>query len=207
MRCALYVRVSTDKQTTENQLVPLQEFAQASGWDVVYTYAETVSGSGKKSRPAFDAMMLAASQKQFDVILFWALDRLSREGISKTLGYLEQLKGWRVGWRSYTQPFLDSSNEMVSGIVLAVLAAVAKQERISLSERTRARLARTKAKGTRLGRPVALVDMDKAKAMHDAGQSLRQVASELGVSASLLGQKLRAETRDGLLDRIGEVHG
>lgn len=72
--------------------------------------------------------MLAASQRKFDVLLFWALDRLSREGIVKTLGYLEQLRTWGCGWRSYTQPCLDTGNEMTNGIVLSVLAAVAKQE-------------------------------------------------------------------------------
>ena len=82
------------------------------------------------------------STKKFDLLLFWALDRLSREGISKTIGYLEQLKGWQVGWRSYTQPFLDTGNDMVTGIVLSVLAAVAQQERIVISERTKAGLRR-----------------------------------------------------------------
>jgi hypothetical protein len=58
-------------------------------------------------------MMLAASQPQFDVLVFWSLDPLSREGIVKTLGYLEQLRGWGTGWRSYTQPFFDTGHEMV----------------------------------------------------------------------------------------------
>jgi len=171
MRVAIYCRVSTEEQTVDNQLAQLQEFARASGWTVAHTYTETVSGSGKKARPQFDAMMQAASRKQFDVLLFWSLDRLSREGISKTLGYLDSLKSWGVQWRSYTQAFLDSSNEMVSGIVLAVLAAVAKQERITISERTRAGLARTRAKGTRLGRPVLVVDMDAVRARRGAGES------------------------------------
>ncbi len=205
MKCAIYVRVSTDKQTTDNQLAPLQEFAKASGWDVCTVYAETVSGSGKRARPEFDRMMLAASQKQFDIVLFWALDRLSREGISKTLGYLEQLKAWGVGWRSYTQPFLDSQNELVSGIVLSVLAAFAKQERISLSERTRAGLARTRARGTRLGRPVVAVDMAAVRSLRDHGHSIRQIAQEMGCSPSLLAGKLRAEQREGLLERIASV--
>ena len=109
---------------------------------------DTVTGSGKRAREQFDAMMLAASRHEFDRALFWALDRLSREGIVKTIGYLEQLQGWGVGWRSYTQPFLDTGNDMVTGIVLSVMAAVAKQERITISERTKAGLARTRRAGT-----------------------------------------------------------
>lgn len=168
-------------------------------------YSETVSGSGKKARPEFDKLMLAASQKRFDMVLFWALDRFSREGISATLGHLERLKGWGVGWRSYTQPFLDSSNEMVSGIVLAVLAAVAKQERITISERTRAGLVKARAKGKTLGRPVVQVDMDTVHARRDSGASIRTIAEELGCSASLLAGKLRADARDSLVERIGQV--
>jgi DNA invertase Pin-like site-specific DNA recombinase len=154
-RVAIYARVSTDKQDADNQLSQLRVFAQQQGWDVVHEYVDTVSGSGKRARPQFEACLLAASQRQFEVLLFWALDRLSREGIVKTITYLEQLAQWRVGWRSYTQPFLDTGNDMVNGIVLAVLAAVAKQERITISDRTKAGLARVRNSGVRLGRPQA----------------------------------------------------
>jgi DNA invertase Pin-like site-specific DNA recombinase len=154
-RVGLYVRVSTGKQDTDNQLHELRAFAEQQGWAIITEYVDVVSGSGKKARPQFEACMLAASQRRFDVLLFWALDRLSREGIVRTISYLEQLQTWGVGWRSYTQPFLDTGNEMTNGIVLAVLSAVAKQERVTISERTKAGLARAKRKGVRLGRPFA----------------------------------------------------
>jgi DNA invertase Pin-like site-specific DNA recombinase len=118
-------------------------------------------------------MMLEASQKQFDLILFWSLDRLSREGIVKTIGYLEQLKGWGVGWRSYTQPFLDTGNEMTNGIVLGVLAAVAKQERITISERTKAGLQRAVKDGAILGRRRTKVEVAAARKMQKDGLGLR----------------------------------
>jgi DNA invertase Pin-like site-specific DNA recombinase len=122
MRIAIYSRVSTKKQDEMNQLLQLREFvARQNGWIIEAEYVDKVSGSGKKERKAFDQMLMDASQKKFDLLLFWALDRLSREGIVKTIGYLEQLKGWNVGWRSYTQPFLDTGNDMVTGIVLSVL--------------------------------------------------------------------------------------
>ena len=75
--------------------------------------------------------MLAASQKRLEILLFWALDRLSREGIVKTLGNLEQLRARGIGWRSYRLPFLDTGNEMTNSIVLSVLSAVVQQEQIS----------------------------------------------------------------------------
>jgi DNA invertase Pin-like site-specific DNA recombinase len=131
-------------------------------------------------------MMMDASQKKFDLLLFWSLDRLSREGISKTLRYLEQLRGWNVGWRSYTQPFLDTGNEMVTGIVLSVLAAVAKQERITISERTKAGLARAVKEGRRLGRRPVVVDVARAKRMQKEGLGLRPIAATLGCSVNTL---------------------
>jgi DNA invertase Pin-like site-specific DNA recombinase len=170
-RTAIYARISTDKQEAANQLAQLREFAKQHDWQLVYEYVDTVSGSGKKARPQFDAMMLAASQRKFDVLLFWALDRLSREGIVKTVGYLEQLKAWNVGWRSYTQPFLDTGNEMTNGIVLAVLAAVAKQERITISERTKAGLQRVRRAGVRLGRPIATGEVSRTTLWRRAKQA------------------------------------
>ena len=95
-------------------------------------YVDVVSGSGRKERPQFLAMMQEASQNHFDLLLFWSLDPLSREGIVRTLGYLQQFKAWNVDWRSYTQPFLDTGNTMLTDIVLSVLAAVAQQERLTI---------------------------------------------------------------------------
>jgi len=88
MKVAIYARVSTDKQDNANQLEQLREFASRQSWEVVTEYKDTVSGSGRRTRPQFDAVMLAASQGKFDLLLFWALDRLSREGIVKTLACL-----------------------------------------------------------------------------------------------------------------------
>ena len=192
MQVAIYARVSTDKQDNANQLEQLREFACKQGWEVVTEYKDTVSGSGRRTRPQFDAVMLAASQRKFDLLLFWALDRLSREGIVKTLGYLEQLRTWGCGWRSYTQPFLDTGNEMTNGIVLSVLAAVAKQERITLSERTKAGLQRARRAGKRLGRRTVHVDVKAARKLQADGLGLRCVARELGISVNTLQRSLRA---------------
>jgi DNA invertase Pin-like site-specific DNA recombinase len=183
---ALYCRVSTSRQNNENQLPELRAFAAKQGWKVICEYIDVVSGSGKKDRSQFQAMMLAASQRKFDLLLFWSLDRLSREGIVKTLGYLQEFKSWNVGWRSYTQPFLDTGNAMVTDIVLSVLSAVAQQERLTISERTLAGLRRAKRAGKVLGRPAADVDMQNVQRRRDRGESLRAIAADLGCSAALL---------------------
>lgn len=192
MKVAIYARVSTDKQDNANQLEQLREFASKQSWEIVTEYKDTVSGSGRRTRPQFDAVMLAASQRKFDLLLFWALDRLSREGIVKTLGYLEQLRMWGCGWRSYTQPFLDTGNEMTNGIVLSVLAAVAKQERITLSERTKAGLQRARRAGKRLGRRAVQVDVKVAHKLQAEGVGLRGIAQKLGISVNTLQRSLRA---------------
>lgn len=193
MRIGIYARVSTKRQDELNQLLQLKEFvstqlSRQAGWtlDPEMVFVDKVSGSGLKQRKAFDAMMLAASQRKFDLLLFWSLDRLSREGIVKTIGYLEQLRGWGVGWRSYTQPFLDTGNEMVNGIVLSVLSAVAKQERITISERTKAGLARAVKEGRKLGRRAVEVDVTKARQMQRQGLGLRPIAAKLGISVNTL---------------------
>jgi DNA invertase Pin-like site-specific DNA recombinase len=187
MRIALYIRVSRKDLHTDNQLHDLRSFAATQpGWQIVQEYIETVTGSGLKERKQFDAMMLAASQRQFDLLLFWKLDRLSREGVSTTLRYLENLKTWGVGWRSYQEPWLDTGNSMVTDIVLSVIAAMAKQERETLIARTMAGLRTARRNGKILGRPRREIDWKAVQKRIDAGESIRSVARDLKVSHSLL---------------------
>jgi DNA invertase Pin-like site-specific DNA recombinase len=192
MRAAIYARVSTKRQDEENQLLALRQFVHAhAGWKLETEYVEKIGG-GKKTRPEFQRMMMDASQKRFDVLLFWSLDRLSREGILRTIGYLEQLRSWGVGWRSYTQPFLDTGNEMVSSIVLSVLAAVAKQERVVISERTKTGLQRAVKAGRKLGRRPVRVDVPQLRKLQQEGLGLRPIAKRLKVSVNTLQRALRA---------------
>jgi len=196
MRIGVYARISTRKQEEMNQLLQLREFVgRQDGWEIEAEYVDRVSGSGKKERPQFEKMMLDASKKKFDLLLFWSLDRFSRQGIVRTIGYLEQLKGWNVGWRSYTQPFLDTGNEMVTTIVLSVLAAVAKQERITISERTLAALERARKEGKVLGRPRPEVDLARVRKLQNEGMGLRGIAADAGVAVNTLRSVLAGSTR------------
>jgi DNA invertase Pin-like site-specific DNA recombinase len=137
-------------------------------------------------------MMLAASQRKFDLLLFWALDRLSREGIAKTLGYLEQLRTWGCGWRSYTQTLLDTGNEMTNGVVLCVLAAVAKARAHHAVRKNRGGLQRARRAGKRLGRRAVQVDVKTAHRLRAERMGLRGVARRLGVSVNTLQRSLKA---------------
>lgn len=156
IRAALYLRVSTtDKgQETDNQLLQLREFCDRSDWSIFDIYVDRESGrKGKKERSDFSRLFDDAAQRKFDVVLFWSLDRFTREGIRKTLNYLQQLDGYGVKFKSYTEPLLDTDNELIAHIIIAVISYFAQQEAVKISERTKAGLERAKSQGKTLGRP------------------------------------------------------
>ena len=169
MRVALYARVSKDdgRQDTANQLHELREFCQRSGWTIEHEYIDRASGK-TSDRPQFKKLFEDASKKRFDLVLFWALDRFSREGVGETLNHLQRLSGWGVNWRSYQEPFFDSCGFLKDAIV-GIMAALAKQERIKISDRTKAGLRRAMREGKTLGRPRVDVDVEKVRQMQAAG--------------------------------------
>jgi len=150
-KCAIYARVSCDRQETLNQLAQLREFCRRQGWQVVTEFVDRETGS-VATRDEFQKMLLHASQRKFDVLLFWALDRLTREGTLATLQYLERLTSYQVGYKSFTEPYLDSCGTF-KDVVISLLATMAKQERIRMGERVRAGIAQARRAGKRLGRP------------------------------------------------------
>src|SRR5215472_6236042 len=152
MRIALYARVSTkDKgQDYENQLRELRAFVgrkRGDGWEIAGEFVDKVSGKTAE-RPAFRRMFEAASRKEFDLVLFWSLDRFSREGVLETLQHLQRLGSCGVEWFSYREEYLRSVG-VFKEAVLAILAAVAKQERIRIQERINAGLAKARKQGTK----------------------------------------------------------
>ncbi len=180
LRAALYARVSTrDRgQDVENQLTQLREFARRQNWQITVEYIDQASAKSG-DRVELQRMLKAASRREFDHLLFWSLDRLSREGVSATLKYLEQLTAWGCGWRSYTEQYLDSCG-VFKDAVISILATVAKQERIRLSERVTAGLERARAKGKRLGKK-ARTDISpyQIHTFRLEGKSWRWIAKEL----------------------------
>jgi DNA invertase Pin-like site-specific DNA recombinase len=191
MRIALYARVSTkDKQEAENQLAQLREFARTQGWVIVNEYVDRITGK-HSDRAQFQKLFHDAAQRRFDLVLFWALDRFSREGVSATLQHLERLTSYGVNWRSFTEQYLDSCG-IFKDAVMAILAVVAKQERIRLSERTLAGLARARREGKRLGRPRLVVDRDRVAALHQKGWSVRAIAAEVATSPASVCRMLKS---------------
>src|SRR6516164_1872553 len=181
MKVAIYTRVSgkSNRQDAANQSLQLAEYCQRQGWDYL-EYTDRMSGT-RADRAAFQRLFDDARLKHFDLVLFWALDRFSREGTLKTLEYLQRLDSFGVGgWRSFTEQYLDSTG-MFRDAVIAILATIAKQQHARLSERVVAGLRRAKREGKVLGRKRIIVDREKIRSMHASGQSVRAIAATMGV--------------------------
>jgi DNA invertase Pin-like site-specific DNA recombinase len=181
MKIALYARVSTkDKgQETENQLVQLRDFAAKQDWQITHEYIDRETG-GTADRAQFQAMFADASRRKFDLVLFWSLDRLSREGVLETLQHLNRLTSYCVGYKSFTEQYLDSCG-IFKDAVIGILAVIAKQERVRLSERTKAGLAIARSKGRRIGRPRLRVQPAEIARLKAQGHSLRAIGRQLGI--------------------------
>jgi DNA invertase Pin-like site-specific DNA recombinase len=197
MRIALYARVSTkDKgQDYENQLRELRAFVdrkRGDGWELATEYVDKASAK-TADRPAFRRLFDAASRKEFDLVLFWSLDRFSREGVLETLQHLQRLNSYGVEWFSFREEYLRSVG-VFKEAVLAILAAIAKQERVRLSERVQAGLSRARAQGKVLGRPKAAVRPERVLRLRERGLSIRDIAAETGVSAMTVQRILADDT-------------
>jgi len=159
MNVAIYVRVSKDEadskgrlQNTDNQLLPLIKYAEARGFTVKRVFTDRVSG-GDSNRPAFKEMFSHVRQGHFKAVLIWSLDRFSREGILNTHSYITQLKKYNCALISLKETWLDTSTEGIGELMISIFSYVAEQERIRISERTKAGLERARKKGVKLGRP------------------------------------------------------
>ena len=187
IRSALYVRVSTKEQTTENQERELRQWAERLGFEVVAVYADTMSGA-RSDRAAFAAVLAAAHRREFDVLLVWALDRVSREGIGRMVGYVERLRTAGIRVLSHQEPWLDAGGP-VGELVLVIFAWVAKQERERIGDRVRAGQTRARAQGVHIGRRPRLVDVEEVRRRRLAGQGWRRIAKALKVPMTTLRRK------------------
>src|SRR6195256_5133117 len=145
-RVAIYLRVSTAKQDTDNQLRELQAVAERSGWDVVRIFEDAgISGAkGRDKRPGLDSMMRAVNSKRFDMLLVWSVDRLGRS-LTDLLGILQNLQEKGVDLFLHQQG-LDTSTT-AGKAMFQMLGVFAEFERGIIRERVNAGLARARAKG------------------------------------------------------------
>ena len=138
MKVAIYVRVSTDKQEVNNQLIQLRDYSKKSNYEIYEEYIDIISGK-ENSRPSYDKMFMDAHKRLFDLILFWDLSRFSRAGTLFTLQKLKELENLGIEWESYQEPYFKSIGQF-KDVILSVISTVAKLEREKISERTKAGL-------------------------------------------------------------------
>jgi DNA invertase Pin-like site-specific DNA recombinase len=196
LRAAIYARVSLEdgRQTVENQRQQLAEFCQRMKWQVACEFHDNKSGKSL-DRPGFKRMIAAASRKEYDVLVFWDLSRLSRGGVVEVLNVLTQLKNWGVAFRSLQEPYLDSLGPFAD-VVVSLLASIAKLEREKIRERTLAGLARARKEGRIGGRPRADEDgklVASVQRLRASGTSIRDIASQLGKSPTTVQRLMKRD--------------
>ena len=186
-RAAIYVRVSTDRQTVENQTAKLTEIAQARGWQIVATFNDAgISGAkGRNDRPGLDAMLKEAQRGAFDVVMAWSIDRVGRSLID-LLGTIQHLEACKVDLY-LDQQALDTTTP-TGRLMFQVTGAFAEFERSMIRERVHAGLKRARAAGKVLGRrpvedsPEGARKANRARKLLDKGTGINAVARAVGLS-------------------------
>jgi DNA invertase Pin-like site-specific DNA recombinase len=190
-RAAMYLRVSKGEQSVENQRPELHRVARTRGLSVVAEYEEQASAA--RDRAQFNAMMRAAHEGRFDVLLIWAIDRFGRSMVGNLQAVLD-LDRCGVEVVSVREPWLDTGGA-VRPLLIAIFSWVAEQERAQIVARTKAGLERARRRGVRLGRPSRRVDVRRAREMEAQGASLRSIARKLKVPPTTLHRALRRAER------------
>jgi DNA invertase Pin-like site-specific DNA recombinase len=179
-RAAIYARVSTDKQTTAQQISELRAAAERHGWQVVEEYVEHgVSGAkGRDQRPKLDALLKAAARREFDLVAAWSVDRLGRS-LQHLVGLLEEIHGKKIDLYLHQQG-VDTTTP--GGKALFQMCGVfAEFERSMIGERVRAGLKRAKAEGKRLGRPRVDVAVERrVRALRAQGKGMIAISRLAG---------------------------
>jgi DNA invertase Pin-like site-specific DNA recombinase len=188
IRAAIYCRVSTMDQTTQNQLPDLRAYAAARAWTVENEYLdEGISGS-KKARPGLDKLMSQARKRKFDVCLVWRFDRFGRS-VTHLLNAMEEFRQLGIDFVSLNEA-IDTSTPM-GKMIFVVCSAVAELERSIIIERVHAGLKRARNQGKRLGRPKVKIDIQQVHQLSAEGFSCRIIAQRLKVSKSTVGEILK----------------
>jgi len=193
-RAALYVRVSTDAQTVENQMRELRQVAERRGWDVVEVYRDAgISGAkGRNGRPGLDSMLKDASRRKFDIVMAWAIDRLGRS-LSDLLDTIQHLEACGVDLY-LDQQAIDTTTPM-GKLVFQVTGAFAEFERTMIRQRIKAGLKRAVAQGVTLGRPKIDSATERKVRKHLAnGLGILKIAKSCGIGTGTV-QRIANELR------------
>lgn len=195
-RAALYLRVSTDGQTTENQRLELERVAESRGWDIAGTYQDKGISGAKfgKDRPELARLRKDAARGKFDIVLAWSIDRIGRS-TAQVSAFMEEMEAVGVG-QFYLHQGIDTNT--VAGRAMVQMAAVfAEFERGMIRERVTAGLARAKKQGTKSGKAIGRPRVDRKTeaaiiSLRKKGLGVVKVAKHLGVG---VGTILRVEAQ------------
>jgi len=178
MRIGIYARVSTKDQSCELQVRDLRAYCTARGFDLVREYVDVGQSGAKDSRPELNILMDDARKRQFDIIVVWRFDRFARS-TKHLLSALEEFRSLGIQFISY-QENIDTSSALGQAL-FTIVSAVAQLERDLIRERVSAGIRNARANGKVFGRPKSAVDGEQILRLKAQGQSIRQIAANLGV--------------------------
>ena len=189
IKCAIYARVSTNngQQSPDMQLQALREYCQTRGLHIYHEYVDEGISGAKDSRPALNQLMDDARKRKFDTVLVWKFDRFARS-TKHLITALEEFKLLGVDFISYSEN-IDTATPM-GKTMFTIIGAIAELERALIVERVKAGVKAAQARGKRVGRPKAVLDIDKALQLKSEGLTSRNIASRLGVSKSTVSRYL-----------------
>jgi DNA invertase Pin-like site-specific DNA recombinase len=192
MRIGIYARVSTKDQSCDLQLRDLRAYCSARGFEAVREYVDVGQSGGKESRPELNRLIEDARKRRFDAIVVWRFDRFARSTKHLLLA-LEEFRSLGIQFISYNEN-IDTSSPLGQAL-FTIVSAVAQLERDLIRERVSAGIRNARENGRKFGRPMRAVDMDRILQMRGEGQSLRQIAENLGVGYGTVRERLKKGER------------
>lgn len=198
-RVAFYARVSTDKQSTENQLIELRAAAVRMGWEVVEEFIDHgVSGAkGRAGRPRLDAMLKGVARKEFDIVAAWSVDRLGRSLID-LVGLLQELHTMGVDLYLHQQGI--NTTTPAGKAIFGMMGVFAEFERGMIVERVKSGMARAKQNGTKsgnaIGRPAVPPEVEaQIRELRASGMGILRIAKATGRGVSVVQRVVAADVQ------------
>jgi DNA invertase Pin-like site-specific DNA recombinase len=204
MKVAIYARVSTSdkEQNPDTQLLPLREFVKAQGWEIYREYIDQAPANDLLRRTSWRELLDDGSKRRFDLLLVWRIDRAFRSVLDAATT-LERLRGWKVGLRSFSEPWLDTTSPFGEALYY-ITVAYAQLERGILRERVKAGMARAKQQGIQIGRPKVTARKGFSnqfravlERLNTGNLSRRRAAEELGIGYATLKRLLDKQEKNG----------
>ena len=190
-RVALYIRVSTVDQNPQLQFDELRQYCENRGWTRRREYVDHGLSGVDTSRPGLRGLLAAIHAHEIDVVLIWRLDRLARS-FAELVRLTELFRSHQVEFISLKNPGLDTTTPQ-GKLFFGISAVFAEFERDLIIERTRAGIAAARARGEKLGRPAAPIDVEHLRRLRALGLSYGAIAKSLRISKTLVSDILNGK--------------